>query len=63
MLVNHPIRYDGEVPPLRHIALRPGQDSTKILEELGYSAQRIDELLKSESVVSAQARPWNQLGL
>ena len=63
VLVNHPIRYDDAVPPLRHIALRPGQDSTRILEDLGYSAQRIDELLKSESVVSAEARPWSQVGL
>ena len=60
VLVNHPIRYDGNVLPLRHIALRPGQDSRQILGELGYSEQRVDELLASGSVVSADARPWTQ---
>ncbi len=60
VLVNHPIRYDGDVPPLRHIALRPGQDSRQILDELGYSDQQVDELLASGAVVSAEARPWSQ---
>jgi crotonobetainyl-CoA:carnitine CoA-transferase CaiB-like acyl-CoA transferase len=60
VLVNHPIRYDGEVPPLRHIALRPGQDTRQILEELGYTRDAVDELLESASVVSSEARTWTQ---
>lgn len=60
VLVNHPIRYDGEVPPLRHIALRPGQDTRQILEELGYTRDAVDRLLESASVVSAEARTWTQ---
>ncbi len=60
ILVNHPIRYDGDVPPLRHIALRPGQDSRQILEELGYGSEDIEQLLQSRSVASADARPWRE---
>lgn len=36
-LVNHPLRYDGKVPELRHIATRCGQDGREILRELGYT--------------------------
>ena len=43
-LVNHPLRYDGKVPELRHIATRCGQDGGSILAELGYTDERIREL-------------------
>jgi crotonobetainyl-CoA:carnitine CoA-transferase CaiB-like acyl-CoA transferase len=44
-LVNHPLRYDGEVPPLRRLALRLGEDTRAVLSELGYPAAEIDDLI------------------
>jgi len=51
-LVNHPLRYDGEVPPLRCLALRLGEDTRAVLSELGYGAAEIDELI-ARKVVAA----------
>jgi len=50
ILVNHPNRYDGEVPPLRHLALEIGADTRAVLVELGYSAAEIEALLRSGAV-------------
>ena len=50
VLVNHPNRYDGEVPPLRHLALGIGADSRAVLAELGYGAGEIEALLASGAV-------------
>jgi crotonobetainyl-CoA:carnitine CoA-transferase CaiB-like acyl-CoA transferase len=50
ILVNHPNRYDGEVPPLRHLALEIGADSRAVLAELGYGAGEIEALLASGAV-------------
>ncbi len=44
VLVNHPNRYDGGVPPIRHIAEKPGQDTSAILTEHGFSAKEIAAL-------------------
>jgi crotonobetainyl-CoA:carnitine CoA-transferase CaiB-like acyl-CoA transferase len=46
-LVNHPIRYDGEVPAVRHLALDVGQDTREILQELGYEPTAIETLAQS----------------
>jgi crotonobetainyl-CoA:carnitine CoA-transferase CaiB-like acyl-CoA transferase len=43
-LVNHPNRYDGEVPGLRHVAERPGQDTDGILSQYGFTAEEIGGL-------------------
>jgi crotonobetainyl-CoA:carnitine CoA-transferase CaiB-like acyl-CoA transferase len=43
-LVNHPLRYDGEVPELRHVAFRCGEDGRAILTDLGYEPGKIDDL-------------------
>jgi crotonobetainyl-CoA:carnitine CoA-transferase CaiB-like acyl-CoA transferase len=43
-LVNHPNRYDGEVPPLRRLALAIGEDTREVLGELGYAPAEIDDL-------------------
>jgi crotonobetainyl-CoA:carnitine CoA-transferase CaiB-like acyl-CoA transferase len=51
-LVNHPLRYDGEVPPLRRLALRLGEDTRAVLFELGYPAAEIDDLI-ARRVVAA----------
>jgi crotonobetainyl-CoA:carnitine CoA-transferase CaiB-like acyl-CoA transferase len=50
ILVNHPNRYDGEVPPLRHLALEIGADSRAVLAELGYGVSEIEALLASGAV-------------
>ena len=50
ILVNHPNRYDGEVPPLRHLALEIGADSRAVLDELGYAAGEIEALLASGAI-------------
>jgi crotonobetainyl-CoA:carnitine CoA-transferase CaiB-like acyl-CoA transferase len=43
-LVNHPLRYDGGLPPLRHLALKPGAHSAEILAELGLGVAEIADL-------------------
>lgn len=55
-LVNHPLRYDGQVPPLRHLATRCGQDGRAILGELGYSAAEIEAHF-AQRVVCEQTGP------
>jgi len=50
VLVNHPNRYDGAVPPLRHLALEIGADSREVLGELGYRAEEIERLLASGAI-------------
>ena len=42
-LVNHPLRYDGAVPELRHLATRCGEDGRGILEELGFEESEIQD--------------------
>lgn len=44
-LINHPNRYDGDVPPTRHIAFEPGQDSRQVLTEIGMSNAEISTLV------------------
>ena len=36
-LINHPLRYDGNVPAFHGVPLEPGADSLELLAELGYS--------------------------
>lgn len=49
-LVNHPIRYDDRVPPLRVKGLAVGEHTRAILEELGYGGAAIDELFQKRVV-------------
>jgi crotonobetainyl-CoA:carnitine CoA-transferase CaiB-like acyl-CoA transferase len=53
-LLNHPLRYDGEVPPLRRPPPLHGEHSREILDELGYGAQEIDALLQQSVVIAAE---------
>lgn len=46
-LVNHPVRYDGEVPPLRHLGIEIGQNSRAILAELGYGPDEIEAMAEA----------------
>ena len=51
-LVNHPNRYDGEVPPLRRLALAIGEDTREVLGELGYPPAEIDDLVARGAVAA-----------
>ena len=49
-LVNHPLRYDGEVPELRHLAIEIGEDSRDILADLGYSPGETETLIDDKVI-------------
>ncbi|MFQ6018482.1 MAG: CaiB/BaiF CoA transferase family protein [Kiloniellaceae bacterium] len=49
-LVNHPLRYDGELPALRHLALKIGADGREILTGLGYSRAEAEALIENKVV-------------
>jgi crotonobetainyl-CoA:carnitine CoA-transferase CaiB-like acyl-CoA transferase len=51
-LVNHPLRYDGEVPPLRHLAIDIGEDTRAVLSELGYADAEIEALITSGALAA-----------
>lgn len=53
-LVNHPNRYDGEVPALRVLALEIGEHTREILAELGYSGDDVAALLQNRAVVASR---------
>jgi crotonobetainyl-CoA:carnitine CoA-transferase CaiB-like acyl-CoA transferase len=50
ILVNHPNRYDGDAPGLRHIAERPGQDTDSILAQIGFSDAEVTSLKRRGAV-------------
>ena len=50
-LVNHPVRYDGQAPTLRHLAIRPSADARNILRELGHTEEEIRDLASRNIVV------------
>jgi crotonobetainyl-CoA:carnitine CoA-transferase CaiB-like acyl-CoA transferase len=55
-LVNHPNRYDGEVPALRFLALEIGEHTHEILDELGYADGEVQRLLASKAVVASREK-------
>ncbi|ESW90149.1 CoA transferase [Mesorhizobium sp. C280B] len=55
-LVNHPNRYDGEVPALRFLALEIGEHTREILDELGYADGEVQRLLASKAVVASREK-------
>ena len=56
ILVTHPIRYDGQVPGLRHLALDVGHDTREVLESLGYKAATIERMARQGSIGVADLR-------
>ncbi|MCG8509713.1 MAG: hypothetical protein MI741_10850 [Rhodospirillales bacterium] len=58
-LVNHPIRYNGAVPPLRHMPMHAGEDTETILAEIGYHGPDIDKLIAAGAVSTAKAPSEN----
>ncbi|CAH1652041.1 CoA transferase [Hyphomicrobiales bacterium] len=53
-LVNHPNRYDGQVPDVRVLALEIGEHTREILGELGYGPQAIEQLLTTNAVLASR---------
>ncbi len=49
-LVNHPLRYDGEIPELRHLAIEVGEDGRDILADLGYSPGETETLIDDKVI-------------
>jgi crotonobetainyl-CoA:carnitine CoA-transferase CaiB-like acyl-CoA transferase len=49
-LVSHPIRYDGEAPGIRHLAVEIGQHTREILQELGFAPEEIERMAKTKAV-------------
>ncbi|SHO65761.1 Crotonobetainyl-CoA:carnitine CoA-transferase CaiB [Pseudoxanthobacter soli DSM 19599] len=53
-LVNHPNRYDGQVPDVRVLALEIGEHTAEIMGELGYSPAETDRLIAAGAVASSR---------
>ncbi len=51
----HPVRYDGEAPPLRSVPPGLGEHTGEVLAELGYDQREIDEL-EAEGVVRGEGK-------
>ncbi|MSO53897.1 MAG: CoA transferase [Rhodospirillales bacterium] len=51
-LVNHPLRYDGQVPEYKGVPLDIGEHSREVLSELGYAAAEIDSFIASGVIVA-----------
>ena len=54
-LLNHPLRYDGQAPPVRWAPQRLGAQTREVLAELGYDTPAIDALLADRTVGEAPA--------
>lgn len=54
-LVNHPNRYDGEVPDVRVLALEIGEHTREVLGEIGYSPAETEDLIKAGAVTASRA--------
>jgi len=53
-LVNHPNRYDGEVPELRVLALEIGEHTREILAEVGYSEDEVRCLIEAKAIAASR---------
>jgi crotonobetainyl-CoA:carnitine CoA-transferase CaiB-like acyl-CoA transferase len=54
-LLAHPVRYDGEAPPIRRLPPGHGQHTREVLAELGYEATEIDALIDGGAAVAKPA--------
>ncbi|MFM8548744.1 MAG: CaiB/BaiF CoA transferase family protein [Betaproteobacteria bacterium] len=54
-VLGHPIRYDGQPPPLRSVPPGIGEHMREILGELGYDPPSIDQMLEDRWVGTSQA--------
>jgi len=55
-LVNHPLRYDGEIPSVRHIAVNCGEDGRDILAELDFDQTQIDEMYNNGALFETKSK-------
>lgn len=46
-LVSHPVSYDGTVPGVRTLALSAGADTRRVLEQAGFDANEMNDLLRN----------------
>ncbi|MFG2583056.1 CaiB/BaiF CoA transferase family protein [Streptomyces malaysiensis] len=51
-VLNHPVRYDGRLPPLRTPPPRLGEHTRPLLRAAGFGDSEIDELISSGAVVA-----------
>ena len=49
VVINHPNRYDGEVPGMRHLATVPGADTRDVLAEIGFAPAEIARLVEQRA--------------
>jgi crotonobetainyl-CoA:carnitine CoA-transferase CaiB-like acyl-CoA transferase len=56
----HPLRYDGQAPPLRRIPPGIGEHSREVLRELGYTEAAIDALVAAGTL--RVTPPWHPPG-
>lgn len=54
-LVNHPNRYDGQVPELRLLALEIGEHTREIMTELGFGTDEIEAMIASGGVAASRS--------
>lgn len=55
-LMAHPVRYDGQAPPVRRLPPRLGEHTCEVLRELGFGDAQIEQLL-ADGVALAAAAP------
>lgn len=56
-LMTHPVRYDGEAPPVRRLPPRPGEHTREVLAEAGYSEAEIDTLIGEGAAIGYAEGP------
>jgi crotonobetainyl-CoA:carnitine CoA-transferase CaiB-like acyl-CoA transferase len=53
-LMAHPVRYDGQVPPVRRLPPRLGEHTCEVLRELGFGDAQIEQLLADGAALAAE---------
>lgn len=56
-VVNHPLRYDGQVPELRTFAFDIGQHTSEVLSSLGYTDEQVQDLAQRGIVGTPDTAP------
>jgi crotonobetainyl-CoA:carnitine CoA-transferase CaiB-like acyl-CoA transferase len=56
-VLNHPVRYDGELPGLRTPPAELGEHTRSVLGEVGFSTAEIDAFISSGAVVAGDREP------